>query len=291
MRNRGRIGSTASQRVEGLRELPSTDELFGRIRRGYGINLESYRAEALRPQLQQRMNALGLSSVPDYLALTSRNRQEFDRLLDALLIGSTSFFRDPLSFDAVSEYFSKESCSGAVMRAWAAGCSTGEEAYSLAMLMLETVAQQGRPGQGVRVFATDVRASSLEVARRGCYSAAALQAVSPERRERFFTPDAGGYRVRKELREAVLFGQHDVLNDAPFSKLDLICCRNVLLYMNDAAQRHVFERFHFGLHPEACLFLGPAESAAAAPGLFQPHDRDHRLYRKRAIGSRSLRCT
>ncbi len=257
---------------------PSTAELFGRIRRGQGIDLEAYRPETLRPLLRRRMDVLGVDSLATYLALTARDPGELKRLLDLLLIGSTAFFRDAPSFDALRDYFTSEGepwPEGPPLRAWVAGCSTGEEAYSLAMLLLEQA-----EACEVRVFATDLRSTSLQKARQGFYRESAMGGVSPERRARFFVPAHGGYQVTRRLRNAVVFGQHDLLVDPPFSRLDVISCRNVLLYLGEAAQLRVLERFHFGLQPEGVLFLGPAESTAAAPRHFRPHDRAHRLYRK-----------
>jgi two-component system, chemotaxis family, CheB/CheR fusion protein len=259
--------------------LPSTQELFGRLRRGYGVGLEAYRSEALRPQLEHRMSAVGLSSLDDYLEFTTRSFDEFNRLLDALLIGSTSFHRDPLAFDALGAYLPQLGAEES-LRAWVAGCSTGEEAYTVAMVLLEHAERHGLDLDKVRVFATDLRASCLTFARRGQYRPGSLAAVPLALRDKYFVVDAKCCKVRKRLRAAVCFGQHDLLSDPPFAKLHLISCRNVLLYLQTFSQRDVLTRLHYGLVPKGTLLLGPAESPAAAPGLFQAIDREHRLYGK-----------
>lgn len=171
------------------------------------------------------------------------------------------------------------------LRAWVAGCSTGEEAYSVAITLLE----RAEHGAQVLVFATDLRPGCLARARQGRYPVAALAAVPAELREKYFVREGSTCRVRRHLRDAVCFGEHDLLRHPPFGKLHLISCRNVLLYLQTSAQHYVLHRLHYGLLPEGALFLGLAESPAAAPGLFRTRDRQHRVYGKLSAPSGTSR--
>lgn len=260
--------------------IPTSDELLGRLRSGYGVDLSRYRAQPIRTQISRRMEAFGLSSLAEYLTLTSVDLGEFRRLLDAVLVGSTSFFREPSAFSALRTHLIEgqefRHVSGDA-RAWVAGCSTGQEAYSVAMVLLEALEARGER-RGVRIFATDVRPSALRIARRGWYPAAAAQELGPERLARFFVPEDGGFRVSARLRDAVIFGQHDLLRDPPYAKLDLVSCRNLLMYLDRETQGEVLQRFHFGLQARGTLMLGAAESTRAASALFLPRERAERIY-------------
>ena len=167
------------------------------------------------------------------------------------------------------------------MRIWTAGCATGEEAYSLAMLFYERY-DGSKEMPPVQIFATDIDQDAIQTAREGLYTLNDAADVSPERLRRFFTVEAGGYRVRRELREMILFANHNVLKDPPFSRLDLVTCRNMLIYLNQAAQNRVMETFHFALNPGGFLFLGSSESADGANDLYVSVSKELPAFSKQA---------
>ena len=170
--------------------------------------------------------------------------------------------------------------AGNELRVWVAACATGEEAYSLAILAREALDGLDRP-PAVKIFATDAHRASLDTAGAGVYSEAAVAGISPERLARFFVPVGGGFQVSAELRKMVVFAQHNVLKDAPFTRLDLVCCRNLLIYFQPVAQKRVLSLFHFGLKTGGALFLGPSETTGEVGDEFEPVDPQWRVYRKR----------
>jgi two-component system CheB/CheR fusion protein len=199
----------------------------------------------------------------------------------------TNFFRDPAAFSAleaiVPRLFANKGADDQ-MRVWVAGCATGDEAYSIAMLMTEHAAQLDRPPR-IQVFATDIDEDAITVAREGLYVETIANDLSPERLQRFFTPELGRYRIIKPIRDMVLFAVHNVLRDPPFSKIDLISCRNLLIYLNRDAQQQVLSLFHFALRPQGYLFLGSAESADGVENPFAVIDRQQRLFQRRLADS------
>ncbi len=204
------------------------------------------------------------------------------RLFNDILIGVTSFFRDresweKLESDIVPQILKDKNIEDKV-RTWTIGCSTGEEAYGLAMLLFEQCDKLEIHPQ-IQVFASDLDENSIKYAREGLYPTAIEADVSTERLERFFTLEGNHYRVRRELRDVVLFTHHSVLRDAPFSRLDLITCRNLLIYLEREVQSTVFDVFHYSLNPGGYLFLGNSESAETTPELFQTVDKTHHIYR------------
>ncbi|RYD38123.1 MAG: protein-glutamate O-methyltransferase CheR, partial [Verrucomicrobiaceae bacterium] len=218
--------------------------------------------------------------MPEYLAFLRTHPGEAGALLQDLLISVTNFFRDREAFAAleagIPALFAGKRAAGQV-RVWTAGCATGEEAYSVAMLLTEYANTMDSP-PSIQVFATDLDENALNQARAGVYTEAIAADVSEERLKRFFTRENGRLRVRTELRERVLFAVHDLFRDTPFSRLDLVTCRNLFIYVNRKMQQSALEVFHFSLHAEGRLFLGSAESADAAPGLFIPFNKKHRIY-------------
>jgi two-component system, chemotaxis family, CheB/CheR fusion protein len=203
----------------------------------------------------------------------------------------TSFFRDPEVFEALAEQVVPQLFEGRgpgdSIRVWSVGCATGEEAYSLAILLLEEAARHSAPPR-IQVFATDLHEPSLARARDAVYAGDIEADVSPERLEQFFQADNGGYRVRKNVRELVLFSQHDLLGDPPFSKLDLIACRNLLIYLQGDVQRDVRALFHYSLTAEGILVLGTSEAVDTSK-LFRVEDKEHRIYRRRAVNPAEAR--
>jgi two-component system CheB/CheR fusion protein len=219
--------------------------------------------------------------LPDYYEILRENPDEAQALLADLLISVTTFFRDKEAFETlrrlVLPHLFENRDPDDVVRVWACGCATGEEAYSIAMLLLEEAGRRElRPT--LQVFASDLDARALSTAREGRYPAAIETDVSEERLRRFFTREGDGYRVRQELRDVILFAHHDLLKDPPFSRVDLISCRNVLIYLDRELQEQVCSTFNYALNPGGHLMLGPSETADHPPGLFRSLDRNSRIF-------------
>ncbi|MFO0333472.1 MAG: CheR family methyltransferase [Pseudomonadota bacterium] len=254
-----------------------------------GHDFRCYRPGMLRRRLRRRMGLNGVDRIRDYLELLKASDAEADVLKREFLIGVTDFFRDPEAWreldDEVLPAMLDARCDAdQPVRVWTPGCATGEESYSIAMLMLEHVARRGgtRP---VQVFATDIDLDALAVARAGAYPPSSVASIPAERIARFFDRQGDRYVARKSLRDTILVAPHDLARDTPYSRLDLVLCRNLLIYFQPHLQQRVFESFHFALKPGGLLLLGKAESVGTQPGLFEPVSRKIRLYRR--IGGRA----
>ncbi len=257
--------------------------IFRLLRDAYGIDFSHYKPDTVARRTERRL-LLGRSvGLDEYAAQLARDPAELNLLYKDLLIGVTRFFRDEEAFRRLAEDILPPLLRGLgpdeEFRAWVAGCATGEEAYSLAILVQECVAALGRHVP-VKIFATDVHRASLDFAGAGQYSEASLADVAPAVRDRYFVRRADGYQVSPELRKVVVFAQHNVLKDAPFTKLDLISCRNLLIYFQPPAQKKVLSLFHFGLKTGGVLFLGPSESPGELSDEFEMLDPRWKLYRK-----------
>ncbi|WP_228259458.1 chemotaxis protein CheB [Siculibacillus lacustris] len=260
-------------------------EIVALLRTRTAHDFTLYKTGTLRRRIERRMGVGGLRSgdVYRYLERLRSDDGELDLLAKDLLINVTRFFRDPEVFAAVAERvvpaLVRDRVAGHPLRIWIAGCSTGEEAYSLAMLFLE---QDGATLHKLelQVFASDVDADAVATAREGFYPETIVADVSPERLTRFFVKVAHGYRVSPELRAAVVFTVQDVLIDPPFSRLDMISCRNLLIYLGPEAQTKVVALFHFALRDGGILLLGNAETIAAGDGSFEVTSKAERLYRR-----------
>lgn len=254
-----------------------------RVRTGHDF-LSYKRATVLR-RLARRMGVHNLDGLPKYAAFVREHADELHALLKDLLISVTNYFRDHEAFAQVERaviptlFVNKQTHE--ITRVWVAGCATGEEAYSMAMLLSEYAESKGVSVPPFQVFATDIDEDAISFAREGLYSEAAIADVSEERVRRFFKREPDGFRVRKELREAVLFASHNVIRDPPFSRLDLISCRNLFIYLNRTAQETVLSSFYFALRPGGFLFLGAAESPEDSSDLFVAVDKQHRIYQSR----------
>ncbi len=241
-----------------------------------------YKKGTIHRRIQRRMALRQVADLADYLNVLQQDPTELTQLSKDMLIGVSSFFRDPETFEALqSEVIgpmmaAKEADSP--VRAWVPGCATGEEAYTVAMLLLEAVAAAGK-GNPVQVFASDVDTHALEVARAGAYSEGIADEVRPDRLERFFTKQGHTWQVQKLLRDAVLVSRQNLLSDPPFSKLDLVTCRNVLIYLEPAAQKKILAMFSFALNMGGGLLLGKSEGLAGMDDLFRPVSKQHRIYR------------
>ncbi|MET0397663.1 MAG: chemotaxis protein CheB [Longimicrobiaceae bacterium] len=256
-------------------------QVFAVLRGRTGHDFSLYKRSTVLRRLERRLRFNGVDGVEDYLPLLRESEGEAGALERDLLISVSGFFRDPEAFAALAgvlpSLFDGKGPEDAV-RVWVPGCATGEEPYSLAILLDEHAATLEHPPQ-VQIFATDIDEKGYAWGREAFYPASAVAEIPPERLQHYFTQEAGGYRVRKPLRERVLFAVHDVLRDPPFSRLDLVSCRNLLIYLQAEAQERVMETFHYALRPGGLLFLGASESAGG-DGLFAPAAGKQRIFRR-----------
>lgn len=258
-------------------------------------DLSPYKTSTLTRRIERRLTVHGLGTMRDYAEFLRANPTERDLLFKEMLIGVTSFFRDAPVWEALRDKvfpaLVASAAEGTVLRAWVAGCSTGEEAYSLAILFREMVDAQQLPATcTLQIFATDLNADAIAVARRGQYSAKIAADMSPERFARFFSAQGDGVVIHKDIREMVLFAHHDVIADPPFTKLHILSCRNLMIYFNAALQRRLIPLFHYSLHPGGALLLGGSETVGRFSALFTPLDSKSRLYRRsdNAVDLRSV---
>jgi two-component system, chemotaxis family, CheB/CheR fusion protein len=253
-----------------------------------GHDFGNYKHPTLLRRIARRLQVHELADMAGYVDFMRKRPEEIKGLLSDLLISVTNFFRDEEAFEAlrlelIPQLFAGKTSSDTV-RVWSCGCATGEEAYSLAMLFSEytSTLSDAPPFQ---IFASDINEEAVRTAREGYYSEKDVQGVSEERLGRFFVREEKGYRVKKEIRDMVLFAVHNVLRDPPFSRLELIVCRNLLIYLNRETQEKVLKLFQFSLRPRGYLFLGSSESVESASGLFSTLDKHHRLYQSRATAT------
>ncbi|MDQ8186221.1 chemotaxis protein CheB [Pelagicoccus sp. SDUM812002] len=247
-----------------------------------------YKRGTLGRRVQRRMGLLRLNSVEDYLRLLREDEGEGKQLFKDLLISVTAFFREGRAWDFLQkEVISKivaDKTADEVVRIWAAGCATGEEAYSLGMVVLDEIARQEKKLSLV-LFATDLDEAAIDRARHGEYPGSISEDVSQERLTRYFVEtEQGNYRVRKALRESMVFATQNVISDPPFSKLDVVSCRNLLIYLEPHVQRELFKTFHFALRKRGYLFLGTSETIGRQGNLFEELSKTWRIYRKVGVG-------
>jgi two-component system, chemotaxis family, CheB/CheR fusion protein len=261
------------------------------IRRHTGHDFGRYKEGTLLRRIRRRMQLLHVESVDDYVELLSQAQGEAQALLKDLLIGVTYFFRDPECFQALAQQVVPRITQGkaedAPIRIWVPGCASGEEAYSLAILVREHLERLGT-GRFVQIFATDLDAEMLAEARQGRYSEEIAEQVSPGRLARFFARDGRTYQAVKELREMCIFSEHSLIRDPPFSQLDLVSCRNVLIYLSSDLQKRLVPLFHYALRPGGFLFLGPSEGIAGSPELFETTDKRSRIFRRKETMTRPV---
>jgi two-component system CheB/CheR fusion protein len=273
---------------EGTRDI-GTDEhavlahIFQRLRSAHGVDFTHYKRTTIRRRIERRMMLRRIESLDEYRESLDRDPSELAALYQDFLIRVTEFFRDRTAFDALRQAVLPTLCEGRSpkepIRIWVPGCATGEEVYSVAIAVLEYFGD-GLPPLKIQIFGTDVSEVALETARAGVYRVNALQEVSAERLKRFFNQQNGEYRIAKDIRDLCLFARQDVTRDPPFSRLDLISCRNLLIYLDEVAQRRVLRTFHYALRPHGMLFFGPAESVAQSPELFEQIDSRWRVFRR-----------
>jgi len=261
------------------------------LRQRTGADFTQYRPGTVQRRLLRRMLLHRFAGVADYAAFARTNPAELDLLYDDLLIGVTSFFRDPDVFAELRETGFPElleaNIPGRPIRIWVAGCSGGEETYSIAIALLEYL-EDANVHIPIQIFGTDLSETAVARARAGIYPDTIAEHVSGERLRRFFVADHGKYRIAKFVRDFCVFSRHNVVSDPPFSHLDLISCRNVLIYFEPSLQRRVFPIFHYALDPRGLLLLGSAESPGLASDLFEPLAKRLRLFRRRGVPVRPL---
>ncbi len=270
-----------ARRTDSLRGMEAIYQLF---RTAHNIDFSVYKDSTVLRRIQRRLTIVGATSLDEYARRLLSDPAELNALYCDLLIGVTQFFRDPDTFVRLSESvlpaIVRDREPDELIRVWVAGCATGEEAYSLAILFHETCLALGRPFR-LKLFATDLHRASLEQAGRGTYSSEVLKGLSQERREKYFEFHDGKYIVNSEIRKSIVFAPHNLLSDAPFTDLDFVSCRNMLIYFQPVAQRRALARLHYALNKGGILWLGGSESPGDIVSEFETlYERD-RIYRKR----------
>jgi two-component system CheB/CheR fusion protein len=258
------------------------DTVYRMLEKEFGIDFTHYKPSTVTRRIERRVQLARADDLGTYVKRLRESREELDILYRDLLIGVTRFFRNEEAFEVLSQRVLPELLEklprGAPIRIWVAGCATGEEVYSLAIVLHEVMSRVGeRP---VKIFASDVHRGSLETASRGIYSEDAVRNVSPARLERYFAHVGPTYQVVPELRQQIVFAPHNVIRDAPFTRIDLISCRNLLIYLQPAAQQKALSLFHFALNRGGVAFLGPSESAGPLANDFETLHRHWRIFRK-----------
>jgi two-component system CheB/CheR fusion protein len=259
------------------------ENLLTYLRQSRGFDFTGYKRSTLMRRVSRRIQALGIENFDDYLDYLEVYQEEFNYLFNTILINVTAFFRDTsaweyLAAEVLTNIVSNKKTSEQI-RIWSAGCASGEEAYTLAMLMAEILgADEFR--QRVKIYATDIDEDALNQARQAVYSAKDVQLIPPELQKKYFEFVGNNYVFRQDLRRSVIFGRHDLLQDAPISRLDLLVCRNTLMYFNSETQERILARFHFALNDMGYLFLGKAEMLLMYSNLFTPIDLKNRIFTK-----------
>ena len=261
-------------------------KIFVLLRTQTGHDFSQYKTSTIYRRIERRMAVHQIDTMERYVKYLQQTPNEVEALFRDLLIGVTNFFRDPDAFDVleaqvIPKLFANKP-AGSTVRAWCTGCSTGEEAYSIAILLQERL-ELLRQNFKVQVFATDLDSRAIAIARAGVYPASIAHDITKERLARFFTAEADGsaYRVHKGIRDMLVFSEHDLVKDPPFSKLDMISCRNLLIYMNTDLQKKLIALFHYGLMPGGILFLGTSETVGEFGSLFEVVDRKTKAYQRK----------
>jgi two-component system CheB/CheR fusion protein len=271
-------------------------DILIQLRTGTGHDFKHYKRATVLRRIERRMQVTAQPDLASYFRFLQNNPEETKALLGDMLIGVTNFFRDREAFEALERDVVPQLVSALVaaqpekeeIRVWSAGCSTGEEAYSLAMLLNDQLLID-RSAATFQLFATDIDERAISIGRAGLYPQAIVTDVPPTRLRHYFAKENDHYRIRKEIREKVLFAKHSLLSDPPFSQIDLIVCRNLLIYLDREVQREILQMFHFALRPGGFLFLGSSESADACHELFAPVDKRNRIFRAKTGTANSRR--
>lgn len=258
------------------------------LRKAGGINFAEYKEHTLKRRIMRRMVLLRIERLEDYVTYLRQNNAELVALQQDLLINVTNFFREPQAFEALKKTAFPTIVAGtaasAPIRVWVPGCSTGEEAYSLAIVLMEYLAENN-VDRRIQIFATDINESVVDRARAGIYPKTIVADISPARLSRFFVEADQGYQVSKTIRDICVFARQDIGQDPPISRVDLVSCRNVMIYFGPALHKRIFPIFHYALNPNGFLLLGASESIGAFSDLFDLVDKKHRIYAKKTVAT------
>jgi two-component system CheB/CheR fusion protein len=272
-----------NRRVNSNAEEPAIEQILERIRGARNFDFRNYKRSTLRRRIERRMSDRRCKSVAEYVTLLDHDPTEFESLVGSMLIKVTGFFRDKEMWDELSRKVLPQLLAdrrpGEELRVWCAGCATGEEAFSVAILLAEAMGPAFQ-NQEVKVFGTDADEKAVTYARHGIYTPEQVESVPKETLKTWFVEEPGGWAVRKEIRRSVVFGVNNLVSDAPISRLDLLICRNVFIYLDGALQRRVLTRFHYALRRHGVLVLGKSELIPFAGKVFEPLDLQRRIYRK-----------
>ncbi len=284
-------------KISDSEELPENDakilsNIFGKVNAKMGHDFSQYKRSSILRRIERRMRITHIKTLSEYLGFITDNPSEINELFKDLLISVTNFFRDPEAFEelkriVIPELFEDKGSEDSI-RVWVPGCATGEEAYSVAILLHE-YAQQLQKAPSIQIFATDIDQEALNIARKGQYPESIASDISTKRLARYFTKEGIQYQVKQNISNLILFAHHDLLKDPPFSKLDLISCRNLLIYLNRDLQSEVFNLFHYALKPEKWLFLGLSDSILEGTNLFNPENSKYQIYRKNPVTKSQFR--
>jgi two-component system CheB/CheR fusion protein len=262
-------------------------KIFALLRVQAGQDFSFYKQNTILRRIGRRMVLNRIEGYEAYLSFLRKDTKEVNALFQELLIGVTNFFRDPESYEVLKKEVLPESFANlkddTTFRVWVPGCSSGEEVYSLAMIILETLDDLPRKRVTLQMFGTDIDRRAIDRAREGLYPSSIKADVSQDRLDRFFTAEGESYRIRKEVRDTVVFSVQDVLRDPPFSRLNLLCCRNLLIYLNADAQKKLLPLFHYTLVPGGVMMLGSSETIGSFNSLFEPLSTTWKIYKRREV--------
>ena len=268
-----------------IKDKSSLEKIIMLLRAYTGNDFSLYKKNTVYRRIERRMSVHKVDKISSYVSFLNNNPKEIEILFKELLIGVTNFFRDPALWEKLKETIIPDVLSslepGSILRAWVPGCSTGEEAYSLAMVFkeaLEKVTPHG--GFSLQIFATDVDNEAIEIARKGAFPASIVENVSQERLKRFFVKTDNGYFINTEIREKVVFAQHNIIMHPPFTKIDFLSCRNLLIYMEPELQKKMIGLFYYSLNPEGIMLLGSSETLGSQSPLFTSIDSKQKIYKR-----------
>lgn len=263
----------------------SVDSLIARILTDTGLDFRQYKRATIERQLQRRMSALRLSTIADYFAHVDKDPEELEVVQRSFLISVTSFFRDSEAFEALGKVLDdiiKQAERTKTIRIWVPACATGEESYSIAIMLAERLGATLK-GYEVKIFATDINELNLDIARQGIYGDASIEGLSPEMLKTYFEHDGNKYRIRKWIRDMCMFARHDLVKDPSFLRMNLVSCRNLMIYLDSSLQDRLVNNFHYALNPNGYLLLGKSESiGSAGEKLFEPVDKTNKLFKRKS---------
>ncbi|MGC2271508.1 MAG: chemotaxis protein CheB, partial [Candidatus Sulfotelmatobacter sp.] len=288
-----RVTPTGAEGFEGMMG-SDLNALFGLLRESTGVDFTNYKHTTLQRRIRRRMVVHKVEKLKDYLRFIGKKPEELDELYRDLLIHVTGFFREPETFVALRKHVYPKLFEGRKpdnpIRIWVAGCSTGEEVYSIAITLLEYMWVHSRnisqAATAIQIFATDISETALDRARTGLYTEAAVSEISAERLKRFFVRLDGGFQINKSIRDMCIFARQNLVKDPPFSNLDLVSCRNLLIYLGPVLQRRVIPALHYALKPGGYLMLGASESLGGFADHFGLVDKKDKVYQKRKTAAR-----